>query len=843
MKFNKITNTEKVPDYNDCWAKTNSEGMPALSVWQHAIHVGASAEAIIERLPGHLSTSVPTGFVTLAAVHDVGKIAPCFQTKCNFWAEQYGISKPITDCPHAMISEETLTLYGIPTAYAEIIGFHHGWRTRPEDIGNAAGGKSWREKREKYLEDMEALLRPLPRESANFSLSYKYFLCGLVVLADWIGSSEEFFPLENKCRLDFESAKNKARDGLDKLKLFTSQPTEECLFDEMFGFSPNLLQKEFLEFYRQHASKEGGLFVLQAPMGVGKTEAGLAALAHSLKEHHSRGLFFGLPTVLTSNQIHSRVEKFLDKQKLESQKVQRLHSKAFIYTPQMQQEASPSDAIYWFGHSTKKAFLTPFGVGTIDQSLLGVLPVKHFFLRLFALAGKTIILDEVHSYDAYTGTLLKHIIHFLLELKCCIIIMSATLTSHWMRKIIELSAVSSSYPCVHFFSPKKDMVHAHPLPAPPSKVVSMDLRNIEDGNKMNCMIQEVLDRAHFEHQNILWVCNTVAEAQLIFKKLKSENASDGPEIGLLHSRFLPRDRQSIEEKWLRQLGKDHKHRPKGSILVGTQVVEQSIDIDADYLITELAPLDFLMQRTGRLWRHSRNFRPVQNPQMTITTKGDPTQLLQCETKASVKEVFGSSYFVYCPYILLRTFEVIKDLKKFDLPGDIQSLIEQVYSERQENNLIWNELYQKKIEHEKKLEGKALTRTQISLLPCLGDKEEEDLVAETRHQEYDTIPLLIVHSLNENHLILDDISIPIKARATSAFIQHIQGRQILVPAYKFKDIPKEYKVSLYGKTYILIQTGGNEAWKTEIPEVKVTLMYSPICGLQIETMEEEDNEFG
>jgi CRISPR-associated endonuclease/helicase Cas3 len=220
-------------------------------------------------------------------------------------------------------------------------------------------------------------------------------------------------------------------------------------FNDVFPDLPsaNSLQAATLEVVR-----EPGVYIIEGPMGYGKTEAALAASFNLLAAEKAGGFYFALPTQVTSNRIHLRVQPFVDRISTDSATVRLAHRASWLIQTDLPPElnaAAPDDAEAeeharsWFA-SAKRALLMPFGVGTIDQALLGIIAAKHFFVRQFGLAGKVVILDEVHTYDHYTGTLIAALVKRLLELHCTIIVQSATLTQSRRRALLASRMIMRS---------------------------------------------------------------------------------------------------------------------------------------------------------------------------------------------------------------------------------------------------------------------------------------------------------------------------------------------------------------------------------------------------------------
>src|SRR5262249_5257272 len=363
-----------------------------------------------------------------------------------------------------------------------------------------------------------------------------------------------------------------------------------------------------------------GVYVVEGPMGFGKTEAALAAAYQLMATGKASGIYFGLPTQITSNRIHERMQPFVDRICNDIEPVQLAHGASWLVDTlhMMRLRAASPDTEgadharvgrSWFA-SPKRALLAPFGVGTIDQSLLGIVAAKHFFVRQFGLAGKVVILDEVHTYDLYTSTLIDALVNRLRELQCTVIILSATLIEKRRRELLGLSedrALNAAYPLVSGVAGA--LIEQPSTPPPPKYIV---VRAVTGA----VLVENVITHAE-RGSCVLWIRNTVDEAQQTYRALQSANFQGGPPIALLHSRFPFFRREELEADWMNRLGKDSTHRPPGCVLVSTQVAEQSVDIDADMLVTDLAPTDMLLQRIGRLWRHERGRRPCPRAEVWI----------------------------------------------------------------------------------------------------------------------------------------------------------------------------------------------------------------------------------
>lgn len=310
----------------------------------------------------------------------------------------------------------------------------------------------------------------------------------------------------------------------------------------------------------------------------------------------------------------------------------------------MDRDGEPDANRRWFA-SSKRALLAPLGVGTVDQALLSVVAAKHFFVRRFALAGKVVILDEVHSYDVYTGTLIENLCQELIPLGCTLIVLSATLTPESRARLLRVAPPdatgSEPYPLLTAKPEGCAAPSAYPAPPPKDKRVRIAF----------APRPELLRRAGeaaAQGAAVLWVCDTVESAQRTWQELSVD--APGFPVGLLHSRFPYFKRQELEEYWLERLGK-RGSGPRGGILVSTQIVEQSVDIDADLLITELAPSDMLLQRLGRLHRHERGTR-ARSPHCLLVQEGVSLEELRGLDSKAIVAALGPKARVYAPYALV-----------------------------------------------------------------------------------------------------------------------------------------------------------------------------------------------
>ncbi len=424
------------------WAKTTSDGKPGISVYDHMVNVGCVARCIaetsLELLKRFDLRSSAIG--ALAALHDLGKISPGFQRKCEVWIEKNELARiarnwcwdSAMESDHGKVSHAAIQKFlaeiGIDRKTAKfvstILGAHHGRLTPPNDhgyrpkgaISEGASGIDWDGERAQNARRIWERFA----QSTSFALSdvspALWWLAGLTSVADWIGSDERFFSPDRKTQA--EDVSSLAIKALVTIGFRSPEFLPNLSFHDLFHdagnpeirWVPNEMQQKAFA-----AVNAPGVYIIEAPMGMGKTEAALWAAYRLLVSGKARGIYFALPTQATSNRMHLRMNEFVRRISDTASASRLIHGNSWLLdhvaglSPAATSHGSLADDARtgrdWFA-SPKRALIAPFGVGTVDQALLGVVAAKHFFVRHFALAGKVVILDEIHSYDLYTGTLI-----------------------------------------------------------------------------------------------------------------------------------------------------------------------------------------------------------------------------------------------------------------------------------------------------------------------------------------------------------------------------------------------------------------------------------------------------
>ncbi|MBB6100013.1 CRISPR-associated endonuclease/helicase Cas3 [Deinobacterium chartae] len=656
----------------------------------------------------------------LVALHDLGKASPAFQQQWPEWpakaqAASLGLSWP-TDgtgpCPNPVVPHGVITQVTLPQlmrkhgwhrraakGIADAIGAHHGFRASPADQSAAErpkeqGGAAWEQVRaELYGAVCSALEVNGPPDITRFDGGAYMRLAGLTSFADWVGSSFDLGRYEPQHLEDprayFGRACKQAQEKLKQIGWEQRTPLASRVqtFAEVFAylsegrpFRPRPLQQAAEELLR--GVSDPALLLVEAPMGEGKTEVAWYAhltLQTTLKH---RGLYIALPTQATGNAMFTRTAEFLERagggrsldlQLLHGGKDLNQDFQALRVRPNTdapEEQAANVRAREWFT-VRKRALLSEYGVGTVDQALLGVLPVAHQFIRLWGLGNRTVVLDEVHAYDVYTGQLIEQLVRWLHALGSSVVLMSATLPRERRAALLHAygaqDAPWADYPrltCV-----TGGQVQARHVPADPARDRTLSLHGLGE------RIEDLAERVRTLHAQggiTAVIVNTVQRAQDLRQRL-AQAGLPASEVLLFHARYRNKDRRD-RERWVLELLGKHGARPERLVLIGTQVLEQSLDYDADVMVTDLAPLDLILQRAGRLHRHDRD-------PSARAGHARPALHIAGLHPETLPDLQGTAWgHVYQPWTLLRAWAILRQRSTLALPRDLDDLVQAAYQD-------------------------------------------------------------------------------------------------------------------------------------------------------------------
>lgn len=853
------------PETASFWAKTGDKDSPTrgLSLVQHMFDAGSVAARLWDtwlapglqkRFSEHLNLSMEDTRALvcwLAATHDMGKATPEFSGQLDkrgdenlavyrHRIEQQDFEFPedlVTPssglrCPHSKYSQSILihlltsNIENMPrevaVTLASISGAHHGtpadYLPASTDLSNVILERlspkwhaTWQELYDITLERFGAssALQQLAQHGQTIPVSVQFCITGFVIMSDWIASNPDFFPMgtfgsaeqEQRARIGWQAL------GLEQrwiAALDTNPDTPAAdLYASRFGWNnPTLRPMQEVVVEAARSMQSGGMMCIEAPMGQGKTEAGLIAAEFLAQATGRTGVAFAAPTQATSNALFDRViewvkyqtnnvaqehgepiephSMFLGHSKNRFNKSYETLSKADIFD---EPSASVRDsnrktlrpgtslARHSWLSGTKRGLLSSFVVCTIDQVLMTALQARHVMLRYLGLASKVIIIDEVHAYDAYMSKYLSAALYWLGQMNAPVILMSATLPSairddlmesyanglkigaepqhnaptsssapqndmmaRMMAKIAknqtpstpavtEISPLDLDYPVIHTLTaedngtPKKWKVEQ------PVEQTEIELKLIDDSPES---VLNVLEPLANDHGCAAVICNTVGRAQEIHAFLSEQFGEE--HVILTHSHFTATHRAEQEELLVSKLGKkahyskadgEDSSRPHRLIVVGTQVIEQSLDLDFDVMITDFAPVDLVLQRMGRLHRHDSR----SNSERTSAYRKPVCYVRGVETFGSHNEAPDfprGSMAVYELMILLSSYAQL--LPHFEgepirIPADISPLVQKTYQENASAEIpsAWSEVYESAMQEYERGQTDAKKRAEGYLL--------------------------------------------------------------------------------------------------------------------------------
>ena len=542
-----------------------------------------------------------------------------------------------------------------------------------------------------------------------------FALAGLAVLADWIGSNQTWFRYRrpddfNDLEAYWSHAREMAARAIEEAGVLPAS-TRNCLgYDSLIGVkaTPSPMQ----DWARSVELPAGpALFMIEDETGSGKTEAALMLAHRLMAANRADGLYIALPTMATANAMFDRLGVAYRRLFTadSSPSIALAHGARDLHCGFRsavlrgdRREASYSDAsghdedesgttastacATWIADDRRRAFLADVGAGTVDQALLSVLPSRHQSLRLLGLMRRILILDEIHAYDSYMQREIETLLEFQAGLGGSAILLSATLPlavrarlasafSNGLGKqadTAETAGGGMDYPLATVCA--ADMRTSIKVPGQSGRARTLPVRFLRTPEAAVDAVEEAAraDKA------VLYVRNSVDDALDAWSALSARGLAPG----LFHARFTLADRLEKERSVVKTFGKESGDKRAAKVLVATQVVEQSLDLDFDALITDLAPVDLLIQRAGRLWRHEwRNRRG--SPELLVV--GPPA--VAGANAHWFKSMFPRAAYVYRDHARLwLTAKVLEEEGVIRSPGGLRSLIETVYGDEAEESV-------------------------------------------------------------------------------------------------------------------------------------------------------------
>lgn len=634
----------------------------------------------------------------LCAVHDIGKTHPVFsdQEKCksayDYFEKHLDMKYPFPAIGyrHELGSKWILTriwnqnkLFGEDTIsdFSSVIALHHQgkegrqkFKFTMKDDGTTFAAAQWIAWQNTIEAEMRERFHPPTISDEQFLRrdSVCMAILGIIILSDWIASSkiykdtngtetdEELSKIAAKFLDDNKMVENLTEKNVTKFADLWKPMTEGRLRPMQAALEKYLSEKDTMPI----------MLMLEAPMGEGKTEAALFAAFLLMKYWDKTGFYDALPTAGTSNQMIDRINEMLKQNGLTDAEL--LHSMAWMKEDNMDED---SEAIKWFS-SSRMGLFSNAAVGTIDQAMMAVLRTKYGVLRLTGLENKVLIIDEIHSYDAYMSTIIDRLLEWCREMQIPVIMLSATLPVKKKEKLLSIYqrndkkvvACKKAYPLITaaYQDGRIDQVPVDgshqkqryamktvPCLSDPARTAKLALSKIQKGG------------------NVCVIMNTIKDARAVYEEVKKLNETLGDKMFLIlfHSRYTAGRRAEIEDLCIEMYEPKSKTRPKRSIVIATQVLEQSINVDFDYVISAIAPIDLLLQRAGREARSKETMRPIgyKEIEFIILIPRD-------------NESYGGTEYVYYKALLDRTKEILNTINHISVPLDIPEFVNRVYTD-------------------------------------------------------------------------------------------------------------------------------------------------------------------
>jgi CRISPR-associated endonuclease/helicase Cas3 len=592
---------------------------------------------------------------------------------------------------------------------------------------------------------------------------------GLCSVADWLASrcDETNFLFHQEAEQLSRYFENKVYADADRIFKLSGINGTARSYGGVHCLLPDTVAPRLLQTMVDELPLRSGLTIIEAPTGSGKTEAAIAYAWRLLAAGMADSLIFALPTQATANAMLGRLEKLATKlfeyspnlllahgSARFNEKFAELRLKRLKYGGESDGWVQCNE---WLAESRKRVFLGQIGVCTIDQVLISVLPVKHRFVRGFGVGRSVLIIDEVHAYDAYMYGLLEEVLRQQRDANASAILLSATLPATQKRQLCAVwqadeqdKTVPAPYPLITWvgeneIKPLALTRYEHMQPTEVRIECPRTIKMEPDDD----LLKRIVAAAESGAQ-VAVICNIVDTAQRTARLLR-EWAPESVE--LFHARYRFKDRQLKEAYAIQCFGPDGS-RDHGRILVATQVVEQSLDLDFDWMITQLCPIDLLFQRMGRLHRHDRDGRP------TGFTEPICTILLP---ESGNYDLTGKIY--ENTRVLWRTEQLLVAAPggKVVFPAAYRDWIEATYEEKSWGNepITVEEGFAK---YEQETWGKHFSAKEMinkaSTMSALPPDDDETITAVTRDGEMNLTVIPYVESSNGKRLLDGELIDPL-----------------------------------------------------------------------------------
>jgi CRISPR-associated endonuclease/helicase Cas3 len=690
-------------------AKTDRSSGATRSLIGHSLDVAHCVRAMLSRGVLRERLAKAAGFMltdahidrlaVLAGLHDMGKATNGFQDRINRRGPGSGHVAEAVASARATVPEVTTELMMAlradlindwcddPCNFLYAVFCHHGEPVASPRISacDASMSEQWAihgsyDPISEIASLTTVLLAVFPdaiQQAQAFPATtrFQHALAGLIMTADWMGSDARWHPVAGA-----DDRPNAARELLDSTVWsgWHAGTTPEAILGNR---TPRAAQIPILSL-----PLTGRLVIIEAPTGTGKTEAAAIWADRLAAARLVDGMYFAVPTRSAATELHDRIAKMMCAvhPKLAHRIVRAIPGMLDTDHPvsMFDEPAMPT----WATGSTRRALGAPIGIGTVDQAMLSILKVRHGHLRAWCLSRHLLVIDEVHASDPYMSEIIARLVDEHLALEGYVLLMSATLGETMLanmakRKPLPISAaIARQYPVVW----SRDQIM--PVVAPARRETRAIIR------KHGSAIRRA-QAAVVRGEAVLWIRSTIADALDDYRAFQAAGAP----VMLHHSRFAADDRKYLDEQVLGIIGLNGKRR--GIVIVATQTCEQSLDIDADLLVTDAVPADVFLQRLGRLHRHRSGTVPV----AVVVAPGDWDNRVHENGRTDGREGHGWAW-VYNVLAVRQTVEWLRVRGRVVVPDDVREMVEvathtdhlasqaQTYGRRWE--LLWQRLYGK-----------------------------------------------------------------------------------------------------------------------------------------------------
>lgn len=685
------------------WAESSKSGASYHPLWAHTMDVFHVFSFINKNKGGKYDRDL----AFLASMHDLGKATPCFQEKNALLFNKLIRTGTREAGGNNRAQAPPIELIGVAALFeifeeikspsqkrklrelALYVGMHRGFpykKSEANDLlksgADLLGGPPWKAIRKSLYNRLEELLNVYPDE-ANIRIdSWEMTpFAGMVAFSDWIASDRAHFPFVDGDITPEEYlplSRLRAEKAVSNKGFSPTPVIMESSYKNIFDADPGALQAEVEEM---PVGDEPTLTIIESPSGEGRLDAALF-LAARIRRKKRAGIFLAAPVGPFREALFERFTKFINRAADPGQpslndiaiitcsRIAELVDtfKSFEPGPDEEEIGSEESGINWF-MLKNRSLVAPFGMGSFEQIYLSAFNARYYFLRLFGLAGKTVIFDCVAAYDAYIRPLLLRTLEWLRAAGADVIALSDVLPEAFVKDLAKAWGVPNFEPAAGY--PKL-------ISAQGEKAVQKTFQPNEEKNIKIILYPDnfgdAVRRARElagEGASVAIILNSVKRAQKFYKLLSSDGGSGSEiQVELYHTGFVERDREELEKRLITGYGKDAE-RGRGRILVSDPSLELALELDFDCVFTDVAPIDLLIRRSGNLHRFAR-VRDAESQEPVL-------RILAPDVRV---EGLGALYEYspdYSQLFIYRTIAALEAKREWNFPKDYRPLVEAVYA--------------------------------------------------------------------------------------------------------------------------------------------------------------------